>query len=206
MKYFFSKIFGGFLFFVAVVMVPVSIMEKELSAFLFTLFFAFAGYYFWNLKKLIEKRESKEIEVGQLDRFTRKAESLYVDPQKRTWKVGLTGMEHPFDGLYQYELVEVGNSASQVQMKGGVSIGRAVVGGAIAGPAGMIMGGVTGKKKGTINTDDYVNKLYVNISAAGQREQVDIIKRKTLKTAKSYNKALNKAYEVMALLDYIQAN
>ena len=91
-----------------------------------------------NLQSFRDFTVSREIRVGSL--FFR------VDDGKQLWYCAAKKDANPplfkFDEVLNYELTEDGETI----IKGG--LGRAVVGGALFGGVGAVVGGITGKKKG----------------------------------------------------------
>ncbi|HFD3453568.1 TPA: SHOCT domain-containing protein [Enterococcus faecium] len=118
-----------------------------------------------------------------------------IDSVKKLFRVKLN--VYTFDELNSYELLENGSSV----MSGGLGIGRAVVGGVLAGGVGAVLGGVTKKKK----QRNYVDSLKIMVTFKNRTPQsvtLDYIKKKQEKD-KKYEKALMKAKETMAGFDYI---
>lgn len=124
-----------------------------------------------------------------------------VDTANKTWRIpGLLGGTDmlPYSAILDYELLEDGSSVT----KGGASIGRAVVGGAIFGPAGLIIGGVTGKRK----QKDFCTTMQIKItlnSTTKPTAYVKFITSKTKKTSLLYKMACKNAQEVLSLLNVI---
>ena len=91
-----------------------------------------------NLRSFRDFTVSREIRVGTL--FFR------VDDGRQLWYCAAKKDANPplfkFDEVLNYELTEDGETI----IKGG--LGRAVVGGALFGGVGAVVGGITGKKKG----------------------------------------------------------
>lgn len=118
-----------------------------------------------------------------------------IDSVKKLFRVKLN--VYTFDELNSYELLENGSSV----MSGGLGIGRAVVGGVLAGGVGAILGGVTKKKK----QKNHVDSLKIMVTFKNRTPQsvtLDYIKKKQEKD-KKYEKTLMKAKETMAGFDYI---
>lgn len=118
-----------------------------------------------------------------------------IDSVKKLFRVKLN--VYTFDELNSYELLENGSSV----MSGGLGIGRAVVGGVLAGGVGAVLGGVTKKKK----QRNHVDSLKIMVTFKNRTPQsvtLDYIKKKQEKD-KKYEKALMKAKETMAGFDYI---
>lgn len=100
-----------------------------------------------------------------------------------------------YEDIINYELLETGNSVS----KGGV--GRAVVGGALFGDVGAVVGASTGHKnkstcsslKVKITTNDVQNPdLYITL-----------LSKESRKDSPMYNHAMRQAQEIISLLDII---
>ena len=76
-----------------------------------------------------------------------------------------------FGGPYQYSYEQVLSAdleesrASRSKSRGGVSVTKALVGGVIAGPAGMIIGGVSGSRK--ISVEEWVSELALVLTVQG---------------------------------------
>ena len=118
-----------------------------------------------------------------------------IDSVKKLFRVKLN--VYTFDELNSYELLENGSSV----MSGGLGIGRAVVGGVLAGGVGAVLGGVTKKKK----QRNHVDSLKIMVTFKNRTPQsvtLDYIKKKQEKD-KKYEKILIKAKETMAGFDYI---
>lgn len=118
-----------------------------------------------------------------------------IDSVKKLFRVKLN--VYTFDELNSYELLENGSSV----MSGGLGIGRAVVGGVLAGGVGAVLGGVTKKKK----QRNHVDSLKIMVTFKNRTPQsvtLDYIKKKQEKD-KKYEKTLMKAKETMAGFDYI---
>lgn len=120
---------------------------------------------------------------------------MEIDSNKKLFRVKFN--VYNFSELNSYELLENGSSV----MSGGLGIGRAVVGGVLAGGVGAILGGVTKKKK----QKNHVDSLKILVTFKNRTPQsinIDYIKKKQDKD-KKYEKILIKAKETMAGFDYI---
>lgn len=69
--------------------------------------------------------------------------------------------------MLAYELITNDKSIT----KGGVSVGRAAVGNLLAGPAGLVLGGLTGKKK-TVTT---VSQIHLQIKVKTTKNKINKI-------------------------------
>lgn len=104
----------------------------------------------------------------------------------------------PYDyaDIVDFELLEDGSSIS----RGG--LGRALVGGALFGGVGAIVGGVTGKKKNKLTCTSLMIKITVN-DTARPVEYIKFITSSTYKTGLVYKSAYKNAQEIMSLLQLI---
>lgn len=123
---------------------------------------------------------------------------LELDENKQQFR--LRGVVYKFNQLSNYELIENGSSVTS----GGLGIGRAVVGGVIAGPVGAIIGGVTKQKKHT----DMIENLTILVSFKNAQPNTQILTYINKKQEKnqSYEKALLKARETLSGFDTIVAS
>lgn len=124
---------------------------------------------------------------------------IKIDFENKLFYLPLKGKRDPFvysfSDLINYELVEDGTTIS----KGG--LGSAVVGGAIFGAAGMITGGILGKK-----TKDIVKSMYITLSLNDPLlsfRKIEIISTDTKKNSMVYNICKKAGENTIALLDRI---
>lgn len=150
--------------------------------------------------------------------------SVITFPSSRT--LFFSGKKVPFDSLISAEIKDdsysrnVGTSEAITRTNTGSVVGRAIVGSLIAGPAGAIIGGATGKKETTIIdntreevyhsyrviiTTDYqpIPKLYIHCPSSYKAQQIktivdDIISsnRKAIETATPTQAPLSIADEI----------
>ena len=90
--------------------------------------------------------------VGKLF-FVDKSKRLFHVPAPAVSIYNKTPIVYSFDDIVDYELVVDGETYT----KGGVSIGRALVGGAVFGGVGAVIGGTTGKK----SQKEMIKKMYI---------------------------------------------
>ena len=98
-----------------------------------------------------------------------------------------------YDQIVDFELLEDGESVT----KGG--LGRAVVGGALFGGVGAVVGSVTGGKK----TKGVCNSMKIKITvrnASAQTAYIDFINTPTKTDSKTYKKARDNAQEALSAL------
>lgn len=102
--------------------------------------------------------------------------------------------------ILEFEYIE--DSTSQV--KGG--LGSALVGGALFGGVGAIVGGVTGTK----NTKKVVNEMKIKFVIKGDIPTVDYLSIKNVSSVKSdsqqYKTYIKRLHEILAILNYATPN
>ncbi|APX73158.1 SHOCT domain-containing protein [Companilactobacillus allii] len=141
------------------------------------------------LNEIFEKKP------GKFFKGTSNYGQISIDENKQLFKLN-TKVYH-FENLNTYELLENESSISS----GGLGIGRAIVGGALVGSVGAVIGGTTKRRKNT----NIVESLKIFISFKGIREistTLPFITKKQKKD-KKYEKQLVSAKETLAGLDYI---
>lgn len=138
------------------------------------------------------------------DRQTNGAIVTNPDPEARQFRIGRT--VYDYDELIAYELVESAGADQTILTKGGVSVGRAVVGGALFGGLGAAVGAVSGKKHSFATSHPYADRLYIRLvlnDPAHPHEMIHFLKKKTDKGSKQYRKALDQAQQALSTLDFI---
>lgn len=110
-----------------------------------------------------------------------------------TWK---NGEPRSYSDIIDFELIEDGGSIS----KGG--LGRAIVGGALYGGVGAIVGGVTGKKKSNPTCTSLMIKITIN-NSSHPTQYIKFITSSTKKSSFTYKTEFNNAQEIMSLLQLI---
>ena len=103
-----------------------------------------------------------------------------------------------FDELVDYKLIEDGAKVAQ----GGVSIGRVAAGGILLGGAGMIIGGLTGKKK----LEDQATELKIEFTVTGLNEgtySIDLLNKPIKTNSLVYKGLVNNAKEIIEFFDKI---
>lgn len=130
-------------------------------------------------------------------RADKKMGALSVDTRNNTFKIkGYFIETFGFEDVISYELEEDGQSITS----GGMSIGKALVGRALVGGWGGIVGGTTGKRK----DKSVVNSMFINLTIRGQyngRYEIPIITKKTKRNSKDYERAVNQARDIIAMFD-----
>lgn len=100
--------------------------------------------------------------------------------------------------ILEFEYIENGTS----QVKGG--LGRALVGGALFGGVGAIVGGITG----TRNTKKVINEMKIKFVIKGDIPIVDYLNLKNISSVKSdsqqYKLYIKQLNEILAILNYAE--
>lgn len=173
-----------------------------------------------NIKKKIKNEETLSIEekvffekynkqtveafvIEEKNKFrpTKRTKHLIIDDDSKQWTtVKTSNKTFKYSELLSYELIEDGESVT----KGGVSLGRAVVGGVLFSGVGMILGGLTGKKK----SKNFVTEMKIVISVNNPDNPsiiIPLVKKKMKKDSKDYKKLAEDAQETLSYLDMIAA-
>ena len=122
------------------------------------------------IKKLIEQKEEREKNFEATKKIST---YLYLDEKNKQWAipdVTITGKVKSlkifdYSEIIDFELIEDGTSIT----KGG--IGRALVGGALFGGVGAIVGGTTGKRK----TKTTCSKMQIKITLNNMENPIEYI-------------------------------
>lgn len=126
-----------------------------------------------------------------------------IDENARLWAVGKgmfpslkNAVPYSYDDIVDFELLEDGSSI----IKGGV--GRAIVGAALFGGVGAVVGSTTGKRKIKQTCTNLMVKITVNNMAAPV-EYIKLISSITSKNSMVYRGAYQDAQEIISLLQLI---
>lgn len=157
-------------------------------------------------KVFFEKYNKQTVEAFVIEeknkfRPTKRTKHLIIDDDSKQWTtVKTSNKTFKYSELLSYELIEDGESVT----KGGVSLGRAVVGGVLFSGVGMILGGLTGKKK----SKNFVTEMKIIISVNNPDNPsiiIPLVKKKMKKDSKDYKKLAEDAQETLSYLDMIAA-
>lgn len=152
-----------------------------------------------NIKRAITTNENNN-NLLNLFQATRKIQKyLEIDENNMLWKLpSYRNIIFCYDDIISFELLENGQAIT----KGG--LGRAVVGGALFGGVGAIVGGVTGKKKIKQEINEYRIKIitkhffypqvFINFLIAGKMKSDSIL----------YKSYAQNAQSVLSMLSIIQ--
>lgn len=159
-------------------------------------------------KEQRKKEEQAKIEENkarsELFHKTKGPAYLLLDEEHKLFKISKMGnllesfRVFSYDELQDYEIYENGSSVS----KGGVSAGRAIVGGALAGPAGLLLGGLSGKKKMN-SVCDRLSVKFTTDGLHGGVHEIKLITQTTKKDSFSYRSSVKIADEIIYAFDTI---
>ena len=163
------------------------------------------------LKKLdIEKTISSTKKNNELQKIFNPTNNIenYIefDEDNKKWLVSKRSENdkkapiiHSYENIVKFEILEDGESI----VSGGV--GRAIVGGALFGATGAIVGGITGKKTTRKVVDTFKIKITFN-NINNPLEYVNLINAKTKTNSSIYQNACNEAQEILSVLSIIIKN
>ena len=103
-----------------------------------------------------------------------------------------------FDELVDYNLIE----NCQTIVQGGVSLKRAAAGGILLGGAGMIIGGLTGKKK----IEDHATEIKIEFKVKGLNEgtyEINLLSKPIKKDTLTYKGTIMTAKDIISFFDKI---
>lgn len=103
-----------------------------------------------------------------------------------------------FDELVDYNLIENG----QTVVQGGVSLKRAAAGGILLGGAGMIIGGLSGKKK----IEDHATEIKIEFKVKGLNEgsyEINLLSKPVKKDTMTYKGTIIIAKDIISFFDKI---
>lgn len=160
------------------------------------------------LRKLdIEKTISstkKNNELQKMFNTTNNIENyIEFDEDNKKWLVSKKSANdkkapiiHSYEEIVKFELLEDEESI----VSGG--LGRAVVGGALFGATGAIVGGVTGKKTTRKVVNTFKIKITIN-NIDNPVEYIELINKKTKTNSGTYEKAYKDAHKILSTLSAI---
>lgn len=151
---------------------------------------------------LLDRKENK-LRLSAFNETDNAGLYLKIDDNNKTWIVPMKKnyvernvTVFKFDEIIDYEQIEDGETLT----KGG--LGSAVIGGALLGGVGAVVGGVTGKKK----SKTVVNQMYIRISLNNKyvkQVTIKLIEAEVKKNGFTYNLCKDSANKIISLLDYM---
>ena len=125
------------------------------------------------IKDFLQAIEKRKENNNKLELFTKDESitvdanmSIEVDNKNQMWYLSNGVMENivfSFKDIISAEIIEEENVIAETKRKGGSGIGRAVIGGAILGPAGAVVGATTKKKKSKTIETEILNSMSIQI-------------------------------------------
>ncbi len=100
----------------------------------------------------------------------------YIAINEKKKKIRINETLYSFKDIVQCEIIEDGNVITTTTEKRKASLGKAVVGGALFGAAGAIIGGTSGKSVSRSTSTQFCSKLDVKITVNNFENPVEYIK------------------------------
>ncbi|WP_445448856.1 hypothetical protein [Enterococcus faecalis] len=152
------------------------------------------------------KNDPERIEQNKLKKVIKnyipiESSNLIFNEITKEWSIKKNKKEiYSQDDLLSFEYLENDTSVT----KGGASLGRAAVGGLLLGGAGLVLGGVTGKKK----TNNEVSSMKLVITIKNKKNRIEA---KTIsysfgtidRSGSAYQKFLESAKSDIAILNIV---
>jgi len=150
--------------------------------------------------KVKSKEKSEENKIRREEfKKTLTLRGLIIDEITETFKINTDYFKvFKFNELVDYKVIEDGAKVTQ----GGVSIGRVAAGGLLLGGTGMIIGGLTGKKK----LENQVTELTIEFTVTGLNEgtyKINLIDKPVKKDSITYRGTTVQAKEIIEFFDKI---
>ena len=164
-------------------------------------------------ERLKQERKQKELELKERKNFikeenkrrrtafkkTKSFIGISFDEITETFKINTNYFNvFKFDELVDYNLIENG----QTVVQGGVSLKRAAAGGILLGGAGMIIGGLTGKKK----IEDHATEIKIEFKVKGLNEgtyEINLLSKPIKKDTLTYRGTIMTAKDIISFFDKI---
>ena len=145
------------------------------------------------------KKESKHGFLKGIMAISTAGISVFAEKAAKSINNGIIKEIYNFSDLNSFELLE---DDSQITSGG---IGQALVGGLLFDGAGLIAGGITGKRKTKKVVESMFIKLHIN-DFNNPLIMIPLITEKTKISSKEYKEAFNLANQLVAMLDLITHN
>lgn len=154
--------------------------------------------------QIIDEHSNKYGYAGDYLRIDNHHKWLYT--QKGT----LQNIVFDFSDIENFEIEEYTDVVAETKQKNGSGVGRAVVGGALFGPAGAVVGAATKKKKTITTEKEIVSKITVCIKLKNSQFQTVLIDisnpySEVIKGDVLYRRMLNAGEEILNKLQEIQS-
>lgn len=111
-----------------------------------------------------------------------------------------------FEDILNCEIIENGSTSMSTVSQKHASVGKAIVGGALFGPAGAIIGGTSGKTNSRTSVNDVCNELMIKITINDLNNPCVFLNLLTVpihKASKQYRHLSNEAQKLLSLFQII---
>ncbi|WP_413627719.1 hypothetical protein R4B61_00515 [Fructilactobacillus vespulae] len=154
---------------------------------------------FYEPVNFFDKKKNTELKSRLIEDGAKRFPNIYVDFKDKNIYLAVNSEIEmiPFDEIISHKLDQRGTDKTKHH-----GVTRAVVGGALAGGVGAVVGAVTGGK-------DYkvVNHLSVLINAKnGRQREIKFIDKETKTDSKKYTLLAKECDELLGCLDEIESN
>lgn len=115
---------------------------------------------------LQEFHETDNFANPNSSRYIEYGDYIKIDDRHKWWYTAHgkpSNIVFKFSDIVDFDIAENGHTVAETKTKGGSGVGRAVVGGALFGPAGAVVGATTKKKKSTTTEKQLLDSMYVRI-------------------------------------------
>lgn len=160
-----------------------------------------------NKNRIAKEKEQKLKEYEESRGITKISNNVSIIEKEKI--IILNQNEYQFKNIMGCELIEDGNSITSITGKKKASLGKALVGGALFGGAGAIIGGTSGKTRSTAIETNYCTNLKIKITINNLQtpcEFIDIINRRTDRQSTKYKQSYEDAQKILSVIDIICKN
>lgn len=179
------------------------IVDFSIKYIIFDILIIFIYFYLNKAEK--EQLNNEKIKKENEDNdFTKIQKNLFVNEVENSIMINNT--VYSFKDILNAELIEDGNSITTTTGKKKASVGKALVGGALFGSAGVIVGGNAGKVNSKSIETQYCTNLKVKISInkiSNPCEFIKLIEYRTDKESSKYKKAYEDAQKILSVIELI---
>lgn len=120
-----------------------------------------------NAEKIARFSEAAHVANPNTKEYIEFGDYIKADDSHQWWYTlggSPNGIVFNYSDIIDYEIIENGSVISETKAKNGSGLGRAIVGGAIMGPAGAIVGAATKKKKQVTTEKEILTSLIVRVT------------------------------------------
>ena len=165
----------------------------------------FLVMYFVCINTLGQKeKEDKDKQEMDQQGYKKIINNFWVSEELK--KLKINNSIYNFENILGYELIEDGNTIVNTTGKKKASVGKAIVGGALLGDAGAIIGGTSGKTSSKSVETHYCNNLKLKITINDLTNPCEFLKfidYQTKKDTNKYKTSYENIQKVMSIIDII---